>query len=98
MKMGNDILLKICAEKLAVEGIIVTDLKVVDNPTAGVYVFTGKDSKGNVIAFDLSEVADTSVFTPCLTIESEVYFYNTMSELARHWQKHDLLSVHEIHI
>ena len=79
-------------EKLTAEGIIITDLKLVDNPTPGVYVFTGQESEGKLIAFDLSEVEDTGVFIPCLTIDSEVYFYNTMSELARHWHKHDIIS------
>lgn len=79
-------------EKLEAEGIIVTDLKIVDNPTPGVYVFDGQNSEGKIIAFELSEVENTGVFTPCLTIDSEVYFYNTMSELSKNWHKHDLLS------
>jgi len=47
--------------------------------------------QGKNIIFELSEVSDTGTFTPCLTIDSEVYFYNTMSELAKNWHKHDLV-------
>lgn len=79
-------------DKLAAEGIKITDLTLVDIPTQGVYIFKAKDMQGNNVAFDLSEVADTKVFTPCLTINSEVLFYNTMTELSKYWHQHDLIA------
>lgn len=93
-KLNDGIVLKTCIEKLADENITITNLKLCDIPTAGVYLFVGQDTNGKDIAFELSMDPDGKAtdLVPCLTIDSIVHFYDTMGKLSRDWHKHDLVN------
>lgn len=83
-------IMRICSEKLAAEKIAVTDLRWCDSPTDDVHLFMAKDAKGNKVAFELSKNNEGD-YIPCLTIKGNVFFYSTMAELSKYWQKHDIV-------
>lgn len=82
--------LRICSEKSAAEKIAVTDLRWCNSPADDVHLFTAEDIKGNKVAFELSK-NDECDYIPCLTIKGNVFFYSTMVELSKYWQKHDII-------
>lgn len=90
MEYEIDLVTRVCLEKLAAEKIVAKDLRWCDSPTTDVHLFIAKDVEGNKVAFELSK-NDEGDYIPCVTINSNVFFYKTMAELSRYWQKHDIV-------